>query len=129
MFQENQEASISVDPYIERVPTFAFVRLSLPASWAQLCFLMSARNICLGLGVVAVLWFAGYHQRRRSRLPLPPGPPKLPVIGHLLELPGPGTPLWETWAEWSEKYSTSSLPLQPTNSMLTISGRERCDPY
>ena len=90
---------------------------------------MSARDICLGLGVVAVLGFVGYNQRRRSRLPLPPGPPKLPVIGHLLELPGPGAPLWETWAEWSEKYSTSSLPPLLSGSMLTISGRKRCDPY
>jgi hypothetical protein len=68
---------------------------------------MSTRDICIGLGIVAALWFAKYHRQRRSQLPFPPGPPKLPVIGHLLQLPGPGSPVWETWAEWSEKYGAS----------------------
>ncbi|KAF8327073.1 cytochrome P450 [Amanita rubescens] len=90
---------------------------------------MSARDICLGLGVVALLWYAGYHQRRRSRLPLPPGPPKLPLIGHLLELPGPGAPLWETWAEWSEKYRSDvihvEIPLTGT-SLVIINSLKIC---
>ncbi|KAJ7873153.1 cytochrome P450 [Mycena leptocephala] len=41
----------------------------------------------------------------RKRLPLPPGPRKLPLVGNLFDLPS--TFEWETYMEWSKCYGTS----------------------
>ncbi|KAH7097930.1 cytochrome P450 [Auriculariales sp. MPI-PUGE-AT-0066] len=40
--------------------------------------------------------------RRRSRLPLPPGPPGLPILGNALDIPAEYG--WVKFAEWSQQY-------------------------
>lgn len=54
----------------------------------------------LTLGFVAFLYG---RNRKRSSLPLPPGPRKLPILGNVLELPTSFE--WETYAIWGKKYS------------------------
>ena len=41
-----------------------------------------------------------------SRQPLPPGPPRLPIIGNLLSMPRRSA--WLTYKELSRRYGTSS---------------------
>ncbi|KAJ6473457.1 cytochrome P450 [Mycena vulgaris] len=41
-------------------------------------------------------------RRNRLKLPLPPGPPKLPLVGNLFHMPS--TFEWETYLEWSKAY-------------------------
>ncbi|KAL1718970.1 cytochrome P450 [Schizophyllum commune] len=60
----------------------------------------SSLNLVL-YGVGAAL-LAGVVLRRRHSLPLPPGPPSLPIIGGLLSMPGEKE--WLTFAEWGRKY-------------------------
>ncbi|KAJ3505494.1 hypothetical protein NLJ89_g7384 [Agrocybe chaxingu] len=50
------------------------------------------------LFVVAVVVFAIYQRRPRSRLPLPPGPKKAPFVGNYFQLPTSFE--WETYAKW-----------------------------
>ena len=43
--------------------------------------------------------------KRRNRLPLPPGPRRLPLIGNVLDMPEKEE--WEAARKWGEKYGGS----------------------
>jgi hypothetical protein len=50
--------------------------------------------------------FYGLHwKRNRSKLPMPPGPKKLPLVGNLFDIPAERQ--WETYLEWSKQFSGS----------------------
>ncbi|OJJ29875.1 hypothetical protein ASPWEDRAFT_46637 [Aspergillus wentii DTO 134E9] len=52
----------------------------------------------LAAGVLLYL----YISRNRRRLPVPPGPPGLPIIGNLLQ--APKSEVWKVYQKWSQQY-------------------------
>ncbi|KAH8099592.1 cytochrome P450 [Cristinia sonorae] len=68
-----------------------------------------------GLLALVVACFA-IIRWRRSRLPLPPGPERWPIIGNVADMPSVRP--WETYREWFTKHNSDviflDLPLQPT---------------
>ncbi|KAJ7893403.1 cytochrome P450 [Mycena olivaceomarginata] len=49
----------------------------------------------------------GVHLRsRRPKLPLPPGPPKLSLVGNLFDVPS--TFQWKSYAQWSQQYALTA---------------------
>jgi hypothetical protein len=71
-----------------------------------------------GLGLVILL--KGYvPQLGRKRLPLPPGPKPLPLIGNLLELPTEKE--WLTYKSWSDQYG-AYLQVAYANLLLLKTG-------
>ncbi|KAF8145740.1 cytochrome P450 [Mycena galopus ATCC 62051] len=52
------------------------------------------------------LYFTWLHSASRSRLPLPPGPRQLPLVGNLFAM---ATRPWEACMEWSKKYDSDII--------------------
>ncbi|KAJ7620491.1 cytochrome P450 [Mycena polygramma] len=59
-----------------------------------------------------------YSRRTRSKLPLPPGPPKLPLLGNVLDIPASHT--WETYTAWSKQYNSDILHLNLAGTSVII---------
>lgn len=62
--------------------------------------------------VLGFLWVRNVIKKKRDNpagLPLPPGPPRLPVVGNLLGIKDLGAQHL-TYAEWSKKYGMFSVP-------------------
>ncbi|KDR72697.1 hypothetical protein GALMADRAFT_101857 [Galerina marginata CBS 339.88] len=56
--------------------------------------------------------------KRKPRLPLPPGPRKLPLLGNLLDFPASFE--WETFQAWGKKYHSDILHLSAAGRSLII---------
>ncbi|KAJ7764910.1 cytochrome P450 [Mycena metata] len=66
----------------------------------------------------AGLAFILRRRRTRSRLPLPPGPRKLPLVGNLFDFPA--TLQWDAYTEWSRKYDSDIIHLSLAGQSLII---------
>lgn len=58
------------------------------------------------LSAAVSVWLLRYWRTSRRRLPLPPGPRPLPIIGNVLDMPGKNS--GAEYRELSDKYGTSS---------------------
>ena len=61
----------------------------------------------LFFSLAVVLAFLAFTRRKKSVLPLPPGPPKLPLIGNLFNLPSQCE--WIYFRRWGKEYSLSKI--------------------
>ncbi|KAG6127524.1 hypothetical protein E4U38_006219 [Claviceps purpurea] len=78
---------------------------------------------CVSLTLLAALLTIILYSRRRSasrlRLPLPPGPKGLPIIGNVFDLPSAGIPEYEHWLKHKEAYGPiSSISILGTTIVI-----------
>ncbi|KAF8140771.1 cytochrome P450 [Mycena galopus ATCC 62051] len=80
--------------------------------------------LCVSVLCVAILW--GITSRRRSKLPLPPGPRRLPLVGNLFDVPA--TFQWETFARWAQECNSDIIYLSLAGKpVIVLSSLEATD--
>ena len=67
--------------------------------------------ILLSFGLIIYVYFKTH---KRSSLPLPPGPRKLPLLANLLDLPT--THQWLKFIEWGKEFSMFLVVHLPSSS-------------
>ncbi|KAI0348407.1 cytochrome P450 [Trametopsis cervina] len=83
---------------------------------------LTVANASWGATMLAscVLWYVWRlrHRRNEERLPHPPGPPGLPLIGNLLDVPKEST--WLTYFAMSEKYDSDIIRLNVMGTNIIV---------
>ncbi|KAL6867809.1 cytochrome P450 [Trichoderma novae-zelandiae] len=74
-------------------------------------------NLAVAQGVVVLIgvlvYYLFFRKRTTTLLPLPPGPAPLPILGNIRDAPPPGTPEYEHWLPFKDKYG-------PISSITTL---------
>ncbi|KAJ6580667.1 cytochrome P450 [Mycena capillaripes] len=65
------------------------------------------------LGAGALRW-----KRNRAKLPLPPGPKQLPLVGNLFDIPSEWQ--WETYLEWSKQLNSDIIYLNAIGTSIVV---------
>ncbi|KAJ6579965.1 cytochrome P450 [Mycena vulgaris] len=71
----------------------------------------------LSLGVLLFFYGIG-GKRNRSKLPLPPGPPKLPLVGNLFDMPSERQ--WETYSKWSRECNSDIIHVDAGGTSIVV---------
>ncbi|KAJ7128403.1 cytochrome P450 [Mycena epipterygia] len=73
--------------------------------------------------VILVYVYVFVSRRNSSKLPLPPGPRKLPLVGNWFDIPPAFE--WEAYLKWSKKYDSDIIHLSVAGrSMVVLSSLE-----
>ncbi|KAJ7730012.1 hypothetical protein DFH07DRAFT_756524 [Mycena maculata] len=77
----------------------------------------------MGLLFAAAL-YANLRKRSKSKLPLSPGPRKLPLVGNMFEMPAAFQ--WELYPRWSKEYNSDIIHLDVAGTSIIVLGSLEC---
>ncbi|KAJ6527992.1 cytochrome P450 [Mycena vulgaris] len=64
------------------------------------------------------LFYASRWKRNRSKLPLPPGPKGLPLVGNLFDIPSERQ--WEAYLKWSKEFNSDIIRLNVAGTSIVV---------
>ncbi|KAJ7113937.1 cytochrome P450 [Mycena epipterygia] len=79
--------------------------------------LATTNSIWFILGLTIVFYGIRW-KRTRSRLPLPPGPKKLPLVGNLFDIPAERQ--WETYHQWSKELDSDIIHVDAAGTSIIV---------
>ncbi|UZJ53632.1 hypothetical protein CBS101457_002952 [Exobasidium rhododendri] len=86
-------------------------------------FQLSSSAFGAGLLLVFLIVYIAYPAKRAIKsLPLPPGPPKLPIIGNLHQAPSLNP--WRVYDEWSKKYGPVMALQYGKDTLIVLSTQQ-----
>ncbi|KAJ7142248.1 cytochrome P450 [Mycena epipterygia] len=75
---------------------------------------------------LAIILYSLHTRLTRSKVPLPPGPRKLPIVGNIFDLPPAFG--WKTYQDWSREYNSDIIQLDLAGkSIIVLSSLEATD--
>ncbi|KAF7372911.1 Cytochrome P450 [Mycena sanguinolenta] len=72
----------------------------------------------LAVAVFSILLYALRWNRNCSKLPLPPGPRKLPLVGNFFDMPTERQ--WETFLKWSKQFKSDIIHLNVAGTSIVV---------
>ncbi|KAJ6569258.1 cytochrome P450 [Mycena capillaripes] len=76
------------------------------------------RTILCATMVVAAALYGLWSRKKSHKLPLPPGPRQLPLVGNLFDVPAAFQ--WETYARWSKEYNSDIIHLNMMGKSVIV---------
>ncbi|KAG8408442.1 hypothetical protein J3458_019477 [Metarhizium acridum] len=83
--------------------------------------------ILLGIACVALYFFLYSCLRSNTRLPLPPGPTRLPIVGNILSLPPKGVLEYEHWLKFKNLYGPISSVTVLGQTTIILHGKKEVE--
>ena len=100
---------------------------SLTAQSSPYSRAMETIFILLAIGSAALCLFFYMHLRNGTRLPLPPGPKALPIVGNILSLPPKGIPEYQHWLKFKDQYGPISSITVFGQTTIILHGKDEVE--